>query len=207
MPRYSIDLTDDEAKEVKAIAKEEDRTLASALRCLIRRQLQVVKLLENGAIRLESAPICVESAENSQSPTPSLARTGTDSGSKNKKRKEPELAPLDVVERILSDLNNRAGSGFQAKGKVARRLIASRIRDGYEESDFIKVNARMVDLWMGNEKMEHNLNYETLYGPKFEKYVGMAAGGGGPQLSLTERPEQPHERRQREERERQARGE
>ena len=73
MPRYSIDLTDEEALEVKTIAKEEDRTVASALRCLVRRQLQVVKLLDNGAIRLESAPICVESAENPQSPSPACA--------------------------------------------------------------------------------------------------------------------------------------
>jgi hypothetical protein len=55
MPRYSVDLTLDEVKQVKAIAKKEDRTLASTLRCLVRRQLHVGKLIENGAKQLQNS--------------------------------------------------------------------------------------------------------------------------------------------------------
>ena len=56
---------------------------------------------------------------------------------------------------------------------MARRLIAARINDGYKEDDFIEVNRKMTVLWKGNPRMEHCLNYETLYGPKFEKYAGL----------------------------------
>lgn len=55
MARYSVDLTMEEVKQVKAIAKDEDRTLASMLRCLIRRQLQVVILLDNGVKQLHNS--------------------------------------------------------------------------------------------------------------------------------------------------------
>ena len=88
------------------------------------------------------------------------------------KKRAPQLAPLDVTKRILDDLNERTGNGYQARGKVARRLIQSRMNDGHEEADFIEVNRKMAMQWMGNPKMEHCLNYETLYGPKFEKYIG-----------------------------------
>jgi uncharacterized phage protein (TIGR02220 family) len=100
---------------------------------------------------------------------------------KKKKKKDPELAPLDVTGRILADLNKRAGTGFQARGKVARRLIAARLNDGYKEADFIEVNRKKCIEWKDNPKMKGSLTYETLYGPKFEKYVGQLESSGAQQ--------------------------
>lgn len=182
MPRYSVDLTPEEVKQVQAIAKKEDRTLASALRCMIRRQLQVVILLEN---RVN----CLESAHNPQSPSHGQdleqdTRSSTPEKKEekdNKKKKDPTLAPLNVTGRILSDLNERAGTNFQASGKVARRLIAARLNDGFTEADFIEVNRKKCIEWKDDPKMAHHLTHETLYGPKFEKYLGQLEGRSGQQ--------------------------
>jgi uncharacterized phage protein (TIGR02220 family) len=90
---------------------------------------------------------------------------------KIKKKKETRLAPLELVQRILDDLNSRAGTGYQARGKVARRLIAARMADGFTEADFYEVDRKKCAGWLGTD-MQGNLTYETLYGPKFEKYLG-----------------------------------
>lgn len=107
---------------------------------------------------------------------------------KTKKKRDPQLAPLDVTKRILDDLNERTGNGYQSRGKVARRLIQARMNDGYVEADFIEVNRKMSTQWMGDEKMERCLNFETLYGPKFEKYIG--GKDIGPQGSNERTPKQ-----------------
>jgi uncharacterized phage protein (TIGR02220 family) len=90
---------------------------------------------------------------------------------KNREKKERRLAPLDLSQRILDDLNKRAGSNFQAHGKVARQNIAARLAEGFTEADFYEVHRKMSALWLGTDMAQY-LNYETLYGNKFAKYLG-----------------------------------
>lgn len=90
---------------------------------------------------------------------------------KNREKKEKRLAPLDLSQRILDDLNKRAGSNFQAHGKVARQNIAARLAEGFTEVDFYEVHRKMSALWLGTDMAQY-LNYETLYGNKFAKYLG-----------------------------------
>jgi uncharacterized phage protein (TIGR02220 family) len=134
---------------VKAIAKEEDRTVASALRCLVRRQLQVVKLLENGAIRLESAPICVESAENPQSPEPA-SPTPPDPDPEEEKRREDlekkedrrgsvrgNLDFRQVAEHVISEMNRIASRSWTAKAWEPN--VSKLLAKGFTQDDLMIV--------------------------------------------------------------------
>ena len=102
---------------------------------------------------------------------------------KDQEKKEARLAPLDVCERILANLNERAKTDYQARGKVARRLIAARMGDGFTEADFYEVHRKKCVEWLGTD-MERHLTYETLYGPKFEKYLGQLESKPGQQQSM-----------------------
>ena len=110
-------------------------------------------------------------------PSPDHAGAGTDPGEEEentkKKKEETRLAPLDVSERIVSDLNERTGSSARYKGKGIRTMIQSLLNDGWTEADFFEVHRKKAREWKGDQKMERYLVFGTLYRPSnFEKYLG-----------------------------------
>lgn len=121
----------------------------------------------------------VSDGEHAQDPQGQESGSSTPDPEKSKsksKKKEPAQAPLSVTELILSDLNRRAGTGYLARGRKARELIASRMRDGASLEDFYTVNRKKAAEWLGTD-MGRYLTYETLYGGKFEKYLGQPEQG------------------------------
>jgi uncharacterized phage protein (TIGR02220 family) len=80
------------------------------------------------------------------------------------------LEAQDVLS-ILSDLNERTKSRFQATDK-ATHLIVTLLKKGYGVDDFYKVHEVKAGQWLGNEKMEHCLRPSTLYAPShFDEYL------------------------------------
>jgi uncharacterized phage protein (TIGR02220 family) len=124
-----------------------------------------------------------------RSPGTEVALQSTQKEEKKKEeKKERRLAPLDLSQRILDDLNKRAGSNFQARGKVARQNIAARLAEGYTEADFYEVHRKMCVLWLGTDMAQH-LTYETLYGNKFTKYLGQPEPRPSRQIDMIMEPE------------------
>jgi uncharacterized phage protein (TIGR02220 family) len=167
---------------LEAAAKAQARDKADLVRWLIRIAGNVAHVGECSSIVHQSctneASVVRRFSEEKSVGTQVAIQSTPEKKEEKSKKKDPELAPLDVTGRILADLNKRAGTGFQARGKVARRLIAARMNDGYKEADFIEVNRKKCNEWKDNPKMKGSLTYETLYGNKFEKYLGQLEATG-----------------------------
>jgi uncharacterized phage protein (TIGR02220 family) len=89
---------------------------------------------------------------------------------KSEKCASTELQTRDVL-TILSDLNERTKSRFQATDK-ATHLIIALLKKGYLVEDFFKVHEVKCGQWQGNEKMEYCLRPSTLYAPShFDEYL------------------------------------
>lgn len=71
---------------------------------------------------------------------------------------------------IIDNLNGKTGKHYRVTDKT-RSLIRARIRDGFTESDFIKVIDNKVRSWANDPKMSQYLRPETLFGTKFEGYL------------------------------------
>lgn len=72
---------------------------------------------------------------------------------------------------ILTDLNERTKSRFQATDK-ATHLIVTLLKKGYMVEDFKRVHEVKCGQWLGNDKMEHCLRPSTLYAPShFDEYL------------------------------------
>lgn len=71
---------------------------------------------------------------------------------------------------IIDNLNGKTGKHYRVTDKT-RSLIRARIRDGFTESDFLKVIDNKVRSWANDPKMSQYLRPETLFGTKFEGYL------------------------------------
>lgn len=111
-------------------------------------------------------------------PGPTRERESSSGSKKEEKKKGSALAPLDLTQRILDHLNELAGSGFQAKGKLARGLIGARLKEGFTEADFYEVNRKKAAQWKDDPKMRTYLRPKTLYSASnFEEYLGQLEAG------------------------------
>lgn len=89
------------------------------------------------------------------------------------KREKCDSTALEAQDTltILSDLNERTKSRFQATDK-ATHLIVTLLKKGYCVEDFKRVHEVKCGQWLGNEKMEHCLRPSTLYAPShFDEYL------------------------------------
>ena len=75
------------------------------------------------------------------------------------------------VEEIVCYLNQVAGTGFMSKNKKTISLIKSRIDDGFDIDDFMKVIDIKAKQWLNNNEMNMYLRPETLFGGHFESYL------------------------------------
>lgn len=72
---------------------------------------------------------------------------------------------------IVKYLNQKTNKKYKSSGAKTRRLIKSRVNDGFTLDDFKKVIDNKVSEWGSNPDMEQYLRPETLFGTKFESYL------------------------------------
>jgi uncharacterized phage protein (TIGR02220 family) len=82
--------------------------------------------------------------------------------------------PAGMVKRIAEHLNAKAGTSYRATGRKIKELIRARVNEGGSESDFITVIDKKCQEWLGTD-MERYLRPLTLFGPKFDEYLGQRA--------------------------------
>lgn len=90
-----------------------------------------------------------------------------------KKIRQKQVKPEtnnDVIEKIITFLNESTGKSFKTNSKVAISNINARLKDGYVLDDFIKVISVKATKWI-NTKFEDYLTPNTLFGNKFESYL------------------------------------
>lgn len=99
------------------------------------------------------------------------------SGKPNGKAKENHMGNEDdneniniYIKIIIEYLNKKTNSKFKYTSKTTQEKIIARFNDGFKKEDFITViNNKYAD-WH-NTEFEKYLCPETLFGPKFEKYL------------------------------------
>lgn len=99
--------------------------------------------------------------------------------SENNSEKNPTYKDTNIQKdinnkNIYSDaveyLNLKAGTKYKYNSKNTTKHIQARIREGYTLEDFKTVIDKKCSEWL-NTDMEKYLCPETLFGPKFEKYL------------------------------------
>ena len=65
----------------------------------------------------------------------------------------------------------KASKGFKYTTKKTKSCIDARLKEGFTESDFLKVIDIKVKEWKDNKDMNLYLRPQTLFGPKFESYL------------------------------------
>ena len=71
---------------------------------------------------------------------------------------------------VIDYLNKKIGSNFKSTSKTTQSKINARLNEGYVLDDFIAVIDKKFNEW-NNTEFEQYLCPETLFGPKFEKYL------------------------------------
>jgi uncharacterized phage protein (TIGR02220 family) len=99
----------------------------------------------------------------------SLLRTKSESKKKiyEKEKHEYKL----IVEKVISYLNEKAGTTFESSGEKNAELILARYKEGHTISDFHVVIDRKTKQWLGTEQQKY-LRPLTLFSKtKFENYL------------------------------------
>lgn len=76
----------------------------------------------------------------------------------------------NIYIKAVDYLNEKAGTKYKSSSKNTTKHIQARIREGYTLEDFKTVIDKKCSEWL-NTDMEKYLCPETLFGPKFEKYL------------------------------------
>jgi|TARA_R100001530_G_scaffold11406_4_gene11003 uncharacterized phage protein (TIGR02220 family) len=76
----------------------------------------------------------------------------------------------DSYQKIINDLNAKAGTRYQTKSQKTRKLIAARMREGFKCEDFFHVHDVKINDWQRDKDLCKYIRPETLYGSKFESY-------------------------------------
>ena len=67
-------------------------------------------------------------------------------------------------------MKEKAGRGYKVSNYVTRRLIRSRLNEGFRLDDFKKVIDTKVAQWKGSPQMDKYLRPKTLFSTNFEGY-------------------------------------
>lgn len=78
-------------------------------------------------------------------------------------------APLSSL--LISYLNEKAGTNYNVTAAVVQR-IGELMDDGYTADDMKSVIDKKVSEWKDSDKMRGYLRPSTLFGDKFEEYIG-----------------------------------
>lgn len=77
----------------------------------------------------------------------------------------------NIVVEVVEFLNQQTGALYRANTPKTRRLIETRIKEGFGLDDFKIVIAKKSKQWLHDPKMSKYLRPETLFGTKFEGYL------------------------------------
>ena len=80
-------------------------------------------------------------------------------------------AKKNLVAEVVEFLNQQTGAHYRANTPKTRRLIETRIKEGFGLDDFKVVIAKKAKQWLHDPKMSKYLRPETLFGTKFEGYL------------------------------------
>lgn len=75
-----------------------------------------------------------------------------------------------IVKDVIDYLNIAAATNYKSTSEKTKRLIKTRIKDGFALDDFKTVIDKKTSEWRGTD-MEKFLRPETLFGNKFESYL------------------------------------
>lgn len=84
--------------------------------------------------------------------------------------KNLENQPTDAVKIIFDYLNLKLGAKFKATTDANKKLVRSRIAEGFTIDDFKKVIDSKCAEWVGTEFQKY-IRPQTIFGPKFESYL------------------------------------
>src|SRR5699024_12416318 len=76
-----------------------------------------------------------------------------------------------TYKEIIDYLNEKTGRNYKHKAKVNQRVIKARMNEGYTLEDFKTVIDKKSVEWKDDVKMKEYLRPETLFGPKFDRYL------------------------------------
>lgn len=90
----------------------------------------------------------------------------------NKSKKDKTYSPSlpSVAEDIVTFLNSMVGSNYKSTTSKTRKLIATRLAEGFTVDDFKAVITKKAKEWQGTDMAQY-LRPETLFGTKFEGYL------------------------------------
>jgi uncharacterized phage protein (TIGR02220 family) len=120
---------------------------------------------QGGVVTNNNTPIVTNNKENNTVINNTLNNT-----SDNILSGKPDHAD-ETVEKIISHLNDRAGTRYKCSTRKTRSLISARLNEGFSLDDFISVIDKKCCDWGNDAKMSKYLRPETLFGTKFEGYL------------------------------------
>lgn len=77
----------------------------------------------------------------------------------------------DIYTPVVGYLNKKCNTNFKPSSDKTRKLINSRLKEGFTIDDFKKVVDNQCSKWLTDPKMNQYLRPETLFGTKFEGYL------------------------------------
>src|SRR5699024_515814 len=76
-----------------------------------------------------------------------------------------------TYKEIIEYLNEKTGRQYKHAAKLNQRVIKARFNEGYTLEDFKTVIDKKSVEWKDDVKMKEYLRPETLFGPKFDRYL------------------------------------
>lgn len=77
----------------------------------------------------------------------------------------------DPTEEVIDHLNQRAGTHYRGTTANTRKLIKTRLKEGFTVDELKLVIDKKCADWLNNRDMAQYLRPETLFGNKFESYL------------------------------------
>jgi uncharacterized phage protein (TIGR02220 family) len=76
----------------------------------------------------------------------------------------------EIIKNVIEFLNQKTNKNYTIKSRKTISCINSRLQEGFNENDFIKVIEIKSEKWLGTS-MEEYLRPITLFGNKFDSYL------------------------------------
>ena len=130
-----------------------------------------------------------QTTEKSEADSEDLKESNTSTHTFNNTKKKDIADGVEVVDReqvkvsevtkkAIDRLNELTGSNYRANIDTTKALIKRLLKNGYSEADILTVVEKMCYVWgnepkKGEKDMRMYLRPSTLFGNKFENYLGM----------------------------------
>lgn len=152
-------------------------------------KLGIISIVSDGECAIRTEPVddpYVTRTEPVRDPC--VTRTGSESSiihhvldktRHNKTRQEHIVESSTSTTRSFSEkciehLNSVCGSKFKPESKSAQKLLKGLQKQGYTQEDICKVIDSRASHWLKDPKMQAYLRPSTLFGSKFDDYLGQA---------------------------------